>query len=793
MLLLSISYGNAAFAQPVASVTASDGIAAESGSTGEFLIRLSEPAGIDGVSIRFDLSGTADQADYNAIPSFVDFSAGQSSARVLVTPVKDEIREQLETVTITLVPGNSYALGNTTTAIVAIIDERPSRIPVVTVDALDAVAIEPEGSSTGDTGQFIVRLDQAAGDDGLTVFYQINGTAIPGNGNGAGDYLSLPGSISIPPGNVASGPIDVVPLADTEQESSETIRLTLTMSANADYIVGTSGATAEIRLNDANAPGAPGTVSTIEDIQGETQRTAGLSEAIPITATLLGENAVRLQGVSVLWQLDQAGVDAGGVLISPDAFTNGDGQARVTLQTASEPAVYTVTVTAQNDTSNIQKTFTVIAGIVDSTAPNTPEGAIGSAMDSFCPKLAATSGSLTTTQQALLARCNEIFAAARADDDEGVREALRTISPEEIAAQRNSALLIADQQTQNIVARLAALRRGTARVSLSDFTFKLGDEVLPAVVFEQFFEPGARGGSSGAIGEDPDELPLDEPFGVFVSGNISIGNKDPGENESGFEFDAWGFTSGIDYQYSDDIVFGGALGYSSVATELDNSGGTLDTEAFSLSMYAAYYKIDGLFLDGIIRYGVNEHVSARNVDYTLNGSAVQRSARGSTDGDELAMSIGIGYELSNASGLIADLFSRIDYVTATVDGFAENGAQELDLEIGKQEFDSLVLVLGGQVSQAFARQLGFVIPHVRFTWEYETQDAHAIKGQFVNDPFNTEFRFTTDEPDKDYFRVAMGATVVTVAGMAAYVQYEQIFARTNYSEYELAFGVRWAW
>jgi murein DD-endopeptidase MepM/ murein hydrolase activator NlpD len=114
--------------------------------------------------------------------------------------------------------------------------------PAVQIQATDPTAAEPGI----DTGTFTVTRSGSTTDP-LTVNYDIEGTATNGT-----DYLSLPGSVTIPAGSSAAT-IGVTPLDDTQVEGSESVSLFL--ASGQGYSIGTqNAATVTILDNDTNRP-----------------------------------------------------------------------------------------------------------------------------------------------------------------------------------------------------------------------------------------------------------------------------------------------------------------------------------------------------------------------------------------------------------------------------------------------------------------------------------------------------------------------------------------------------------
>ncbi len=112
-------------------------------------------------------------------------------------------------------------------------------VPEVSIAANDADAAEATPATA--PGQFTVTRDTTSGE--LVVNYTVTGTAA------AGDYVeTLSGSVTIPNGQ-ASAAIDITPVDDALGEYPETV--TLTLSPNAFYTIGTAAASVTIADNDA--------------------------------------------------------------------------------------------------------------------------------------------------------------------------------------------------------------------------------------------------------------------------------------------------------------------------------------------------------------------------------------------------------------------------------------------------------------------------------------------------------------------------------------------------------------
>jgi hypothetical protein len=206
------------------SISATDPNAAEPGTdTGTLTVTRIGPT-TSGLTVNYVVSGTATNGtDYVALTGSHVIPAGSASADITVIPIDDTLMEGNETVIVTLLPGPGYVtLGAPSAGTVTIADDD---LVTISISATDANAAEP-GT---DTGAFTVsRIGPVTSD--LVVNYSVTGTATNGT-----DYVSLPGSLSIPAGST-SAVLAVTPIDDTLAEGDETVIVTL--SASSGYTIG---------------------------------------------------------------------------------------------------------------------------------------------------------------------------------------------------------------------------------------------------------------------------------------------------------------------------------------------------------------------------------------------------------------------------------------------------------------------------------------------------------------------------------------------------------------------------
>ncbi len=242
------------------SATDPNAVEDDAGDTITFNVSRGAETGGD-LAVNYTVSGTATNGtDYSTLDGDVVILNGNTSVDIVVNPTDETTMEADETIILTLAAGTGYSIGSPSSATGTINNDD---VPTVTLSATDASA-----SETGpDTGTIAVsRGSWSTGN--LTVLYSVSGTAE------AADYdETLSGSVVITNGNT-SVDITITPNDDVTVENDETVTLTLT--ADSAYTVGSGPATVTISDNDTTAVTISATDATATEA-GETSGTIQVS------------------------------------------------------------------------------------------------------------------------------------------------------------------------------------------------------------------------------------------------------------------------------------------------------------------------------------------------------------------------------------------------------------------------------------------------------------------------------------------------------------------------------------
>lgn len=405
---------------------------------------------------------------------------------------------------------------------------------------------------------------------------------------------------------------------------------------------------------------------------------------------------------------------------------------------------------------------------------------VGTAIDIICPQLVPVNAAQTD----LSGRCADMKLGRLGLSNAGLANVLGNVTSAEAPTQSSIIVDTRNAQFRMIAGRLAALRLGASGVSLSGLKLDVDGTTLSVGRVLGLDE------RSGGASADTDGL---RGLGIFVNGVGSFGNRSATSREAGFDFHTAGVTAGADYRLTDNLVAGIALSYLRTGAEILAPVGDVSTRSYGISLYGTHY-VGSLYVDAFAGFTWHDYDTTRRIVYApapgAPGLAVDRTAKGDTDGRQFTLNVGAGYDIRLGGSTITP-YGRVEYLELTVDGYTERGALGLDLAIADQTADSLMSVLGTRVAHAFSTPIGVIVPQIRGEWRHEfLNNSQLLKAKFANDPFNVVFTIPTDRPDRDYFAVGAGISSVFRKGLAAFVDYETLLGLRNVVNHSFTAGAR---
>ena len=188
-----------------------------------------------------------------------------------------------------------------------------------------------------------------------------------------------------------------------------------------------------------------------------------------------------------------------------------------------------------------------------------------------------------------------------------------------------------------------------------------------------------------------DDLPR---FHMWMEGTGSYAKLDTRGDESGYQLTTWGGTVGVDADLSDRLTVGAAFtaGYGDLtASAADSADGRLDS--YYASLFGRYQNkrwAHTLILTG----GWNDAKLNRTVSYGEGSYGTQGSTSGWGFGAMYELTYDV-YLNENRSSVLQPLFNA-SVVTTRMDGYEETGAGNAGLNVGRQDWTTGTLALGGR-------------------------------------------------------------------------------------------------
>lgn len=474
-----------------------------------------------------------------------------------------------------------------------------------------------------------------------------------------------------------------------------------------------------------------------------------------------------------------AGFNPGGqsfdVLTATGAFTQDPGVNFVSLGAGPDFEFVTRTVGASTVGSVNFLAFD-IGGLATLTNAQRP---LALHLDALCPQI-ETLAVQSADQLDLDLRCGGIRNGGNSEAQ--VASALDALNPDEVFGTFHRLLNFTTIQHGNLARRLNGLRSGATRIDLRNFNVQTDNVEITGEELQNAIEE--------LLGERLDR------WGFFSDARINFGDRDDATTVPGFDFDTISITLGTDYRVVENFVVGAALGYNQVTSDFD-AGGGIDVDSWNLSLLATYFRDSGFYLDALASFGWSDVETERAIRYTDALGTVNRSARGSTDSDQVTAGLGTGFDISRGRWVFGPHFG-LNYADTTIDAFDETGAMGLNLALPGTGVRSFTANAGAHASYTLTPSWGVLVPYARLDYVRELKDdAENASVRFSNDPFTSgpnaisAFDVSTAAPDDTYLVWSLGVHAQFIRGLAAFADYRAFSGLDDMSFNEITLGLRY--
>ncbi|MCC5865810.1 MAG: autotransporter outer membrane beta-barrel domain-containing protein [Wenzhouxiangella sp.] len=339
-------------------------------------------------------------------------------------------------------------------------------------------------------------------------------------------------------------------------------------------------------------------------------------------------------------------------------------------------------------------------------------------------------------------------------------------------------------QTQNVGDRLETIRAGggsPGMLSINGLSFNLNGQRFDAHWIPGLFQFEDEDRSATLFGQR---------WGAFVNGNISIGSRKSRGKESGFDFDSWGLTSGVDYRFDNGAVAGASVGFSRYQSDLDEDGGSLDGDTWSFQLFGSVNIGEDFYIDLTAGYARTDFDQSRVVDLSGIGSLTRQVAEGSTKTDEWSASIAANYRISLNNGLTITPYGQFYYADIDIGSFSEMGSV-FSFTYPSQNVTSNLWTAGVRASRAFSMDRGILLPFADISWQYESGlDGYTVIPRLMGSNADGA-SIEINNPDRSFGRLDTGLSWVLHSGNQFFVSYSALLFDRDTTRHSLFVGARW--
>ncbi|MEY6432126.1 autotransporter outer membrane beta-barrel domain-containing protein [Thioalkalicoccus limnaeus] len=405
----------------------------------------------------------------------------------------------------------------------------------------------------------------------------------------------------------------------------------------------------------------------------------------------------------------------------------------------------------------------------------TVNGAVlGAALFSTCASGANGLGS--PSNQAFQSDCNLIVSNSSAGQ---TSQALASLAADQINAQNSGASRAAGLGVAMIQGRLERLRLASTGSSRQS-----GDRLAAHGHTVQWTGGGASGDL--AFGR----------FGGFLQFDYGTGEEDATPFQPGYDLDRWAVLGGLDYRFSDNLIGGLAVRYHDMDVDYDADRGDMTGNGWAITAFGTYFLPNGFFVDGLAGYGQHDYNLDRLVRYTVSGQEASQIAKSEPRGHLWNLHLGAGYTLSQGSWSITPTL-RLNYLQNEIDRVRERmvgstvTGRSMALAIDSETYTSFTSNLGVQIANAISHRTGVIVPQLRMSWIHEFEnDQKRVGATFINDINQQPLFVVTNEPDRNYFDLAVAVSAQFAQGRSAFVAYNTLLGYDDVTFHAISAGVR---
>ncbi|MDD3580125.1 MAG: autotransporter domain-containing protein [Desulfobacca sp.] len=293
-----------------------------------------------------------------------------------------------------------------------------------------------------------------------------------------------------------------------------------------------------------------------------------------------------------------------------------------------------------------------------------------------------------------------------------------------------------------------------------------------------------NGADVGGLLSARENREANRPWSIYTDFLGTFGDQDTTLNQTGYDFDIFGFTAGVDYRLRDNLILGVGTGYYHTSTDFNGSGGNSEADSIPFLVYGTYYP-GNFYVMGAFGYTLNLYDMERRFSF----GGLRRVAKSSVNGSQINFATEAGYDIKVKRVILTPAVS-LNYAKAWAGSFTETGAGALNLTVGNQEAESLQTGVGARLSCPFKAGKARVVPQVSASYQHEfSNDSRGLNARLS--PTGGNFSYRTESPQRDFAVVGAGVAVGIKPNLCLEANYNAEVGRGNYTAHQVSGVLRW--
>ncbi len=298
--------------------------------------------------------------------------------------------------------------------------------------------------------------------------------------------------------------------------------------------------------------------------------------------------------------------------------------------------------------------------------------------------------------------------------------------------------------------------------------------------------------------------------GLFATLNYADTRRDSTSLEPGFTYDRFSYVLGLDRQLGDSVLLGLALSYrderGAVISDLDQDSfgrdaGALDMTQAGLALYGSVQWSERWRFDALLSGALDRYYQSRLIEFHVlqrDGTFADYDgyAQASPNGRSQLLHLGLTHERAHGAWRM-NLGLAWQYSQTRIGGYTERSARPEQpvpflVAVGERNIVSSFLQAHVQIDRAISLSSGVLMPFVRLDHFHERAlSAEKVPMFFIADPLALDHQVITEEPDRDYSTLQLGASLVLAGDRQIFFRISRLSGYRLMNETLYSLGGRW--